>query len=50
MMDEHECNYILSKFCGAYVCTICNNHLGLARCFCGFGLQPNERLEDDVEY
>jgi len=50
MMDEHECNYIFSEFCGAYVCTICNSHLGLARCFCGFGLQPNERLEDDVEY
>lgn len=35
--------------CGAYVCTNCNDHKGLAKCYCGWGLAPGERLEDDVD-
>ena len=43
---EHD--YHWSRYCGAQVCNKCGDHEGLARCYCGFGLQPGERLEDDI--
>ena len=41
--------YRWSNYCGAYVCTVCNDHYGLARCSCGWNLRPSERLEDEEE-
>lgn len=56
-MCKHDWEF--SKNCGAHVCTICGAHAHvrydgtvsqeLARCYCGYGLQPGERLEDDVD-
>ena len=44
--DTH--NYVWSDYCGAKVCTRCNDHKGLAKCYCGYGLAEGERLEDDI--
>ena len=41
--------YQWQNYCGAKVCGDCGDHKGLARCYCGWGLAPGERLEDDVE-
>lgn len=41
-------NYRWSRYCGAEVCTECQDHKGLGRCFCGWNLAPGERLEDDI--
>lgn len=38
----------LSRSCGAWVCYECDNHDGLARCFCGWsasGANGREELE-----
>ena len=43
-------DYQMQPGCGVEVCTKCDEHKGLARCFCGWNLQPGERLEDDVDY
>lgn len=43
---KHE--YQWFRFCGAWVCVQCGHHKGLARCYCGWGLAPGERLEDDI--
>jgi len=41
-----------SDYCGCYVCHNCNQHFHknqtLARCFCGWNLQANEKLPDDI--
>lgn len=44
----HE--YEWSNGCGARVCHKCGDHKGLAKCYCGWNLQPGEVLEDDVPY
>lgn len=46
-----------SRFCGAKVCDNCGEHLGLARCFCGWAasggngyvelLECGEQIEED---
>jgi hypothetical protein len=28
--------YEYDRYCGAYVCIECGNHLGLSRCYCGW--------------
>lgn len=49
-----------SSYCGCSVCVDCGAHAHvskvtglpiqtLVRCYCGYGLEPGERLEDDVE-
>ena len=40
-MTEKKCDKcggmsFLSRYCGAWVCGQCGNHLGLARCYCGW--------------
>lgn len=41
-----------SKYCGCYVCPKCSQHFHknqlLAKCFCGWNLQNEEILEDDI--
>jgi len=32
----------LSSYCGAYVCDECDNHDGLARCYCGWSLTSSD--------
>ena len=35
-MVEHEHDYLFEGFCGAEVCMDCDDHKGLARCYCGW--------------
>lgn len=38
-MDQCECcggEYTFNHYCGCKVCDECNNHKGLARCYCGW--------------
>lgn len=47
---EEKCScggtYVWSNYCAAHVCTKCNKHKGLAKCFCGW--PKGEHLEDDT--
>jgi len=44
--SKHE--YQWSCHCGAWVCVQCGYHKNLDRCFCGWGLEPGEKLPDDL--
>jgi hypothetical protein len=47
-----NCNhsYQWSKHCGAQVCAECDDHKGLARCFCGWSAtSPGRGREELVE-
>jgi hypothetical protein len=33
---EHVHQYEFQRYCGARVCSVCEDHKGLARCFCGW--------------
>lgn len=39
-MTEKKCKCggvaVLDRYCGAYVCMTCGNHLGLCACYCGW--------------
>jgi hypothetical protein len=35
--------------CGAYVCSDCSNHLGLARCYCGWSASGGNGYSELVE-
>jgi len=45
----HTHDYEFRNYCGASVCIDCDDHKGLARCFCGWSLSDgngyNELLE-----
>jgi len=46
---KHE--YEWSSYCGAYVCSKCRHHRGLAVCFCGWGNYPDPDLDmEDRDY
>jgi hypothetical protein len=32
----HVHDHVLDTFCGAKVCQVCDDHLGLTRCYCGW--------------
>jgi hypothetical protein len=34
--EPHKCNYVFNPYCGVEVCTICDDHLDLFECFCGW--------------
>jgi hypothetical protein len=43
-------HYRWSKFCGAYVCTVCGHHRGLSSCYCGYGAErsdPEARVREE---
>lgn len=44
MICKHQ--YVWSRYCGAKVCDGCDDHEGLARCYCGW--PAGEKLEDDI--
>lgn len=51
---EKKCNRcggvaVLDRRCGAFVCTECDNHLGLARCFCGWSQSGRNGREELIE-
>jgi hypothetical protein len=39
----------LDPQCGAYVCTVCENHEGLARCFCGWSLSGDDGRQELID-
>lgn len=42
-------DFVFSRYCGAYVCERCDNHKGLARCYCGWsqsGMDGRRELEE----
>lgn len=38
-----------SRECGVKVCMDCGNHIGLARCFCGWSTTCNGRGREELE-
>lgn len=45
----HEHEYRFSRYCGAYVCEICDHHKGLARCFCGWSISGGSGYRELLE-
>jgi hypothetical protein len=43
-----ECGgeFFMSRTCGAKVCEECDNHKGLARCFCGWSISGNDGRQE----
>lgn len=37
------------RYCGAYVCTACGNHIGLVRCYCGWSASGGDGRAELVE-
>jgi len=54
---DHTWSSKMNRYCGAYICTKCDHHKGLARCYCGWSISGNdgrrelidmgERIDDD---
>ena len=44
---KHE--YIFSDYCGAKVCYGCDDHEGLARCYCGWANDKGNGREQLIE-
>ena len=57
-MNHHEHVYERSRYCGVSVCRICDDHIGLVRCYCGWAqsggdgrrelIEMGETIEEDV--
>ena len=41
--------YHWNNYCGAYVCSECGHHRGLARCYCGWNLYNAPEDHGDPE-
>jgi hypothetical protein len=39
----------LNRTCGAFICTICGQHVGLVRCFCGWSLTRPGAGREELE-
>ena len=45
---KHE--YELNRYCGAKVCYICDDHKGLARCYCGWSAaNPGQGYQELID-
>ena len=38
-----------SRFCGAYVCSSCDAHVGLVRCYCGWAADGGDGRRQLIE-
>jgi hypothetical protein len=52
--DEFDCkagrhDYEFSRYCGARVCADCEDHEGLARCYCGWSAGGGDGRAELVE-
>ena len=48
MMCKHQ--FEMSRQCGVLVCDLCDEHKGLARCFCGWSkTSPGRGREELIE-
>jgi hypothetical protein len=48
-MIPHVHNYEFDKHCGARVCIECNDHAGLARCFCSWSRSGGDGYKELIE-
>jgi hypothetical protein len=50
MPNEQKCHcggdFDFSRYCGADTCVKCDNHKGMARCFCGWSLSGANGREE----
>jgi|TARA_Y100000310_G_C20686175_1_gene819168 hypothetical protein len=46
--DCRNCDgtYHFNSYCGAYVCDDCDDHKGLARCYCGWSADGGDGYEE----
>lgn len=44
--DDGQHDYHFAGYCGAYVCDLCEDHRGLARCYCGWTLSGGDGREE----
>jgi hypothetical protein len=42
-------DYYFNWYCAAYVCDLCDEHKGLARCFCGWSLSGRDGALELIE-
>jgi hypothetical protein len=53
MKKDERCKcggwYEFSRYCGCYVCNDCNDHRGLARCYCGWSLSGRDGRTELIE-
>lgn len=48
--NDQASTYEFLPYCGAKVCTVCDDHKGLVRCFCGFSrTSPGRGRQELVE-
>jgi hypothetical protein len=47
----NECNhqYEVSTYCGVKVCNLCDDHVGLVRCYCGWSLSGGDGLRELID-
>ena len=52
-MEVEKCHcqgvFVFSKYCGANVCLVCDNHQNLARCFCGWSESGGDGRQELIE-
>ena len=47
--EKCKAEAILDSYCGAWVCTCCGHHNGLARCYCGWSLSGEDGRKELTE-
>jgi hypothetical protein len=48
-VNKQEHTYEFRKYCGARVCTECDDHSGLERCYCGWSRTSPGRGRQELE-
>ena len=46
-LDGHD--YVFNDYCGAKVCVVCEDHKGLARCYCGWSASGGDGYAELIE-
>jgi len=47
--DQHEHEFYFSSYCGVNICTICEFHKELARCYCGWSASGGDGYQELME-
>ena len=48
-MSNHTHDYQFRAYCGAKVCDSCEDHEGLARCYCGWAASGGNGIRELIE-
>ena len=48
-MNKCSHSYTFNRYCGATICLRCDDHKGLARCFCGWSRSGRDGRAELVE-